>query len=159
MYKSVCVCRSCLSLALRLTHKHPDTLTRNGTANPHVIFMSKVHVWSGAPSRSIRVTSVKTKEVLCSVVGLNPPSAITVHLPKTSARNRATLFLLKQAVEHEDTGALQAEPDRSSLSAGYTGSFEQKRYDSAPLSASVANGVFCPRREHCCQIWLWLFSI
>lgn len=48
----------------------------------------------------------KTKELLCSIVGLNPPSAITVHLPKTSARNRATLFLLKQAVKHEDTGTL-----------------------------------------------------
>lgn len=58
----------------------------------------------------------KTKEVLCSIVSLNPPSAITVHLPKTSARSTATLVLLKQAVEREDTGALQAKPDHSSLS-------------------------------------------
>lgn len=62
--------------------------------------------------------------MLCSIARLNPPSAITVHLPKTSARNRATLFLLKQAAEREDTSVLRAKPDHSSVSAGCTVSFQ-----------------------------------
>lgn len=72
---------------------HAGALPGDGSVSTLATFTSQVHVYGSVPRSGYTSGPSKTKGLLCSDGGWNPPSAITVHLPETSVRSRTSALL------------------------------------------------------------------
>lgn len=125
-------CKSvgCLPLCLLLIHQQQHMVAPQRAA-------SYFHVQSSrAPTQSRRVPLARQKSSFVPPSGEISPSAITVHLSKTLARDRATLFLLGE----QRSVKIQPEPDHSP----YTVSFELRS------RVGPSNGCVCVPFCPCC---------